>query len=81
MERRERYLRTVRQIVEHARLILDVDVEYPVIISAEWWLMDGMHRIARALLEDRPRVPARRFVEHVPPDFVDVRPAQLSYER
>ncbi len=53
--------RTVRQIVEHARLILDVDVEYPVIISWEGLVMDGMHRIARAVLEGRTHVPARQF--------------------
>jgi hypothetical protein len=73
--------RTVRQIVEHARLILDVDPSYPVILGSDGRVMDGMHRIARALLEGRPQVPARRFPAPLPPDFIDVRPDELSYER
>jgi hypothetical protein len=73
--------RTVRQIVEHARLILAVDIEYPVIISSDGRVMDGMHRIARALLEGRTHVPARRFADWVAPDYMDVRPDQLSYDR
>jgi hypothetical protein len=73
--------RTVRQIVEHARLILAVDVGHPVIISSEGRVMDGMHRIARAVLEGRTHVPGRRFAEWVPPDYTDVRPDQLSYDR
>jgi hypothetical protein len=73
--------RTVRQIVEHARLILHVDPSYPVILASDGRVMDGMHRIARALLEGRPHVPARRFPEPLPPDFLDVRPDELSYER
>jgi hypothetical protein len=73
--------RTVRQIVEHARLILDVDLDYPVIISSEGHVMDGMHRVARAVLEGRTHVPARQFGAPVPPDYLDVRPDQLSYGR
>jgi hypothetical protein len=73
--------RTVRQIVEHARLILAVDLGYPVILGSDGRVMDGMHRIARALLEGRPRVPGRRFTAPLPPDFVDVRPDHLAYDR
>ena len=40
-----------------------------------------MHRIARALLEGRPAIAARRFPRPLPPDHRDVRPDELSYER
>jgi hypothetical protein len=73
--------RTVRQIVEHVRFIMAADLDYPVILGQDGRVMDGMHRIARALLDGRPQVAARRFTAPLPPDFVDVRPDQLSYRR
>lgn len=45
---------TVRRIVEHVRLIMDVDLSFPIILGADGRVMDGMHRIARALLDAKP---------------------------
>lgn len=73
--------RTIRQIVGHARLILAADLSYPVILGFDGRVMDGMHRIARALLEGQPQVASRRFARPLPPDFVDVRADDLSYQR
>jgi hypothetical protein len=42
---------TVRKVVEHFRLLQIVDPSYPVILGPDNRVMDGMHRIARALLE------------------------------
>jgi hypothetical protein len=52
---------------------------HPIILSAEGRVMDGMHRIARALLEGRTTVVAVRFVRPIPPDYRNVRPADLPY--
>ena len=41
-------LPTVRRIVEHCRLIEDVDLSYPIILGADGRVMDGMHRVERA---------------------------------
>jgi hypothetical protein len=49
---------TVRAVVEHARLMLDADLSFPVIPGPDGRVMDGMHRIARALLDGRKRVSA-----------------------
>jgi hypothetical protein len=70
---------TVRQVAEHARLIAAVDLSYPVILGPDGRVMDGMHRIARALLEERLSVPARRFPELPEPDYRDCLPAELAY--
>jgi hypothetical protein len=70
---------TVRAIVEHLRLVNEVDCSYPVILSADGRVMDGMHRIARALLEGRETVAAVRFSEPVPPDHQHCRPKDLPY--
>ena len=42
---------TVRNVVRHARHALDgVDASHPVILGPDGRVMDGMHRIVRALL-------------------------------
>jgi hypothetical protein len=71
---------TVRRIVEHVRLIEQVDVAYPIILGADGRVMDGMHRVARALLEGRATIPAVRFAVDPPPDVRNCRPEALSYD-
>lgn len=71
---------TVRSIAGHARLIQEVDLACPVILSAEGRVMDGMHRIARAWLEGQATVPVVRFEVDPPPDYVGVDPKDLPYE-
>jgi hypothetical protein len=70
---------TVRAVVGHVKLINEVDPAHPIILSAEGRVMDGMHRIARALLEGRETVVAVRFAQPIPPDYRNVRPADLPY--
>jgi len=41
--------------------------------------MDGMHRIARVLLDDRDQVSAVRFLTLPEPDYRDGRAADLPY--
>lgn len=36
---------TVRRVVEHARLILEADRSYPILLGHEGRVMDGMHRV------------------------------------
>lgn len=70
---------TCRQVVDHARLIAEADLSFPVILSSDGRVMDGMHRIGRALLEGRDSVAAVRFVEDPEPDYVDVDLEALPY--
>ena len=70
---------TVRAIVEHARLMRDADLSLPVILGPDGRVMDGMHRIARALLEGRTDVSAVRFPALPEPDYRDCQPEDLPY--
>jgi hypothetical protein len=70
---------TCRDVVEHARLISEADLAYPVILSSNGRVMDGMHRIAKALLEGRTHIAAIRFPDDPEPDYVDVHPDDLPY--
>lgn len=71
---------TVRAVVEHARLIASVDPAHPIILDVHGRVMDGMHRVARALLDGRETLPAVRFQVQPPPDFVDCDPSRLPYD-
>jgi hypothetical protein len=62
------------------RLVRDVDPSYPIILGSDGRLMDGMHRVARALLEGRTAVPAVRFAVDPEPDFRDTHPDDLAYD-
>src|SRR5208282_2414545 len=61
---------TCRDIVDHARLISDCDLAYPVILSADGRVMDGMHRICKALLDGRTEIEAVRFEQGPEPDYI-----------
>jgi hypothetical protein len=70
---------TCRDVVEHARLILDCDLAYPVILSSDGRVMDGMHRISKALLEGLNDIEAVRFIHDPEPDYIGVQPDDLPY--
>ena len=75
------YTPTVRAVVEHARLINDADLSCPIIIDPQGGVMDGMHRVGKALLIGQPTISAKRLPKLPPPDYVDVRPEDLPYDR
>ena len=71
---------TVRQIVEHLRLIREVDLGFPIILDPDGGVMDGMHRVCKALLGGRTEIEAVRFLTDPEPDFVGVDPDDLPYD-
>jgi hypothetical protein len=70
---------TVRKVVEHTKLMLDVDLSFPIILGHDGRLMDGMHRIARALLEGKAEIAAVRFISPPEPDYRNCQPEELPY--
>ena len=70
---------TCRQVVDHARLMQECDLTYPIILSSDGRVMDGMHRVSRALLEGRSEIEAVRFLDDPEPDYVGVDPDELPY--
>lgn len=71
---------TVRKVVEHMRLVQEVDPSYPIILGVDGRVMDGMHRIARALFEGRSTIAAVRFEVQPDPDYRNCRPRDLPYD-
>ena len=75
----ERERPTVKKVIDHVRLIQDVDMTHPIILGPDGRVMDGMHRIARALLDGAATIPAVRFDVLPDPDFRNCRPADLPH--
>ncbi len=70
---------TCRAVLEHMRLIEDADLGFPIILSADGRVMDGMHRVAKALLRGRERIEAVQFEQDPEPDHVGRSAADLPY--
>ena len=70
---------TCRRIAEHFRLMQAADLQYPVILCADGRLMDGMHRVTKALANGQTGIAAVRFPETPEADFIDVQPDDLPY--
>ncbi len=70
---------TCREVAEHTQLIAETDLRHPIILSADGRVMDGMHRVCKALLEGRATIRAVRFAADPPPDHLDVPLDALSY--
>lgn len=54
----------------HARRIMEADLEYPVILSPDGLVMDGMHRLAKAWILGKTEILAVRFPAWPPADEV-----------
>lgn len=61
---------TVRAVVDHARRITEADLALPVILAADGQVLDGMHRIAKAILCGHAAVPAIRLARDPAPDWL-----------
>lgn len=59
--------KTVRDFVMHMKSVLAADLDYPIILDEDGEIMDGRHRLAKALLEGRETIKAVRFEENPSP--------------
>lgn len=71
---------TVRAVANHAKLILDSELRHPIILSSDGRVMDGMHRVAKAFMQDRELIRAVRFEVDPEPDHVGVPIDELPYD-
>ena len=70
---------TCRRIALHAKLINETDLKHPIILSQDGRVMDGMHRVCKALIEGKGTILAVRFEVDPEPDHIDVSPNDLPY--
>jgi hypothetical protein len=73
------YPLTWRSLLEHMRLIDAAELSFPIILAADGSVMDGRHRIAKAIREGRQTIDAVQFRKDPEPDYVGCRPEDLPY--
>lgn len=61
----------IREIVMHIKAVNDADLSKPIILDEDGELMDGRHRIMKAILLGNQTIKAVRFQENPPPCRVD----------
>src|SRR5262249_6440170 len=72
---------TWRSFAAHVRLVQEAELAYPIIRSANGAVMDGMHRVTKALVQGRQTIDAVQFAADPAPDYVGCRPDELSYDQ
>jgi hypothetical protein len=70
---------TPRALSAHMALVHEADLAFPILLCAEGRLMDGMHRVVKALLEQRANIQSVRFPVTPEPDFINVSADELPY--
>lgn len=71
---------TPHSVMEHMKLISDAEFAYPVILDQAGRVMDGMHRICKAILNEVSEIAAVQFAIDPEPDFVNCDLKELSYD-
>jgi hypothetical protein len=61
---------TLREVAKHADRITKADLSYPIILNHDGSLMDGGHRICKALINGQTSILAVKFFEIPTPDEV-----------
>ncbi|MOA54550.1 hypothetical protein D3C78_1781890 [compost metagenome] len=60
--------------------MLAADLAYPIILDSEGRVMDGMHRVSKALMQGATHIDAVQFEQDPAPDYVDCDPDALPYD-
>ncbi len=58
---------TLRELVGHMKAVQDADLRYPIILDEDGDIMDGRHRLMKAILEGKKTIKAVRFTENPSP--------------
>jgi len=69
---------TIRSVLEHMERIESADLGYPIILSSDGIVMDGVHRICKAMIRGFSTVPAVQFIENPLPDLMEDYPPVLT---
>ncbi len=71
----------MRNVVEHSQLMQETDPTCPIILGPDGRVMDGMHGIARVLVEKREAIGAVRFPVLPATGYLSCRLQDRPYDR
>lgn len=52
---------SIRELARHINQVNKADIQYPIILDQDGVLMDGRHRITKAIIEGKEKIPGVRF--------------------
>lgn len=61
-------IKNVYDFFVHFQKVIQADLSVPLIVRSDGYVMDGWHRIIRALCEGRKELPQKRFIKDPEPD-------------
>lgn len=70
---------SAREIAKHIEYAEKTSFKYPVILSSDGSVMDGMHRILKALMKGKETIKVVQFLEDPEPDHKNVDLKDLDY--
>lgn len=61
---------SIRGFVEHMRSVMDADLSYPILLNEDGCIIDGRHRLCKALYNGDKTIKAMRFESDDDASFV-----------
>jgi ribose 5-phosphate isomerase len=58
---------TLRELAGHMVAVQNADLRYPIILDEDGEIMDGRHRLIKAIIEGKKTIKAVRFLENPAP--------------
>jgi hypothetical protein len=52
---------SLRSFIEHVKAVQEADLSYPILLNEDGFIIDGRHRLAKAILMKRTTIKAKRF--------------------
>ncbi|RKF18812.1 hypothetical protein DBZ36_10495 [Alginatibacterium sediminis] len=69
-----------RAISEHAKLINEADLTYPILLCSEGKIIDGMHRVCKALMRGDTHIQVKQIPDKLAPHFINIEAQDLAYD-
>lgn len=52
---------SLRSFLEHVKLVQAADLSYPILLNEDGYVIDGRHRLSKAILTGRKTIKSKRF--------------------
>jgi len=71
---------TCSSVADHAKLIEETDLKYPVLMCGEGRMIDGMHRVCKAYMQGLDVIKVVKFDPMPEPDYINKNLEDLPYD-
>lgn len=63
---------TLRAFLEHMKMVNEADLSYPILLNEDGFVIDGRHRLAKAILNGDKTIKSKRFIKDPAACFTNV---------